>query len=194
MERWSLRVGFALFSFLLIGRVWLFEVVSVANDSMSPALRSGELVLVWRGPLARVEPGAIVLYEHSGVRSLKRVVAQSGQTVEVSSGGLFVDGVAARQEDAVIALSKDCRVSEVAGVIEQWGGLKAAVRPAGEAFSEQVPPGHVYILGDHRAESSDSRQWGPLPESTIRGVAGWVLWSDGGCDSARRLRIGERVR
>ncbi|MDG1481569.1 MAG: signal peptidase I [Myxococcota bacterium] len=194
MERWSRRVSFALFSLLLIGRVWLFEVVSVANDSMSPALLSGELLWVWRGPLASVEPGSVVLYEHSGVRSLKRVVAQPGQTVEVSAGALFVNGDAARQEDAVISLYDDCSVSASAGVIERWGDVKAAVRPAGEAFSEQVPPGHVYILGDHRAESSDSRQWGPLPEAAIRGVAGRVLWSGGGCDSVRWFRIGRRVR
>lgn len=194
MERWSTRVGFALFSLLLIGRVWLFEVVSVANDSMSPALLTGELVWVWRGPLAEVSPGSVVLYEYSGVRSLKRVVAVGGQTVEVSAGALFIDGDAARQEDATILLPGDCGVSEMSGIIERWGEVQAAVRPAGEAFSEQVPPGAVYILGDHRAESSDSRQWGPLPESAIRGVAGRVLWSGGGCDSPRWFRIGQRVR
>ena len=60
-ERWIGRGVFALLSIVLIGRVWLFEVVSVSSDAMAPALLPEELVWVWRGPLASIEPGAVVL-------------------------------------------------------------------------------------------------------------------------------------
>ncbi|MFT5684639.1 MAG: signal peptidase I [Myxococcota bacterium] len=194
MDRWPSRVLFALFSLVLIGRVWLFEVVEVANDSMSPALMPGELVWVWRGPLANTETGSVVLYEDGGVRSLKRVVAGPGQTVEVSDGRLFVDGVTARQRTERVQVFRDCNGREVTGTVERWGAVEGVIRPAGEAFAEKIPLEHIYILGDHRAESSDSRQWGPLPESAVRGVAGRVLWSSGDCDSIRWFRIGQRVR
>jgi signal peptidase I len=194
MERWLPRAAFALLSLVAVGRVWLFEIVSVSNDSMAPALLAGELVWVWRGPLSEVHPGAVVLYSDSGVVSLKRIVAEAGQVVELTDGVLFVDGGSVRQETRIEQVARGCGVSEVTVSLEQWGEVRAPVLPAGDIFEEQIPPGHVYILGDNRAESSDSRQWGPLPASAIIGSAGRVLWSRDECGAMRWFRIGARVR
>ena len=191
---WLSRLGFALLTVFLIGRVWFFEVVEVANDSMSPTLMAGELVWVWRGPPAHVQPGSVVLYDISDVRSIKRVVAEEGQIVELSAGALFVDGQGVRKGSELVAVERDCRVSEVRGEREQWGELGAVILPGGDAPSETIPENHVYILGDHRAASSDSRQWGPVPSAAVEGVVWRVVWSRDPCGTVRRFRLGARVR
>jgi signal peptidase I len=42
-----------------------------------------------------------------------------------------------------------------------------------------VPPGHVFVLGDNRQNSSDSRAWGPVPLENVVGEVAYIWWSSG---------------
>lgn len=83
---------------------------------------------------------------------IKRVVAVEGQTVEVRIGSLFVDG---KQVDEP---------------------YRRDFLPMPNYGPYKVPPGTVFVLGDNRSQSHDSRSFGPVPESSIVGRAFALIW------------------
>jgi signal peptidase I len=125
---------------------------------------------------------------------IKRVVAVAGDTVEIRDGRLIVNGRAVPREDRPGRCTYMNR-SERGGWSEEpctdfverlegheyhthcTPGRTCDVYPPTEVT---VPPGHVWMAGDHRDHSADSRDFGPVPVSRIKGRA-WVAlvsWGD----------------
>ncbi len=66
--------------------------------------------------------------------------------------------------------------------VEPKGQIVEHAPDAGDDVCRQrrkymVPPGHVFVMGDNRAHSSDSRDWGPVPLENIKGRALFIWWS-----------------
>ncbi|MEC7947785.1 MAG: signal peptidase I, partial [Myxococcota bacterium] len=149
--------------------------VRVGSAAMRPGLMRGDIVWVDRSGSPGRVPGAVIAFRQPGDGSLtvKRVVAGPGQTVELSGSRLLIDGQV--QGD---------------GERETWCDGSVAVQPGGDAPPVIVPDGTVFVLGDDRRASSDSRQWGPIPDDHVVGRVRFVLWGqDGprrwpGCDGA----------
>lgn len=93
---------------------------------------------------------------------IKRVVALAGDTIEVRNNRVILNG-------------KPVPVQQTtAGAIEQWGRphvLREGPGQLDNMLAYKVPAGHVFVMGDHRNNSADSRAWGPLPLERIRGKA-----------------------
>lgn len=160
----------------------------VDGNSMRPNLINGELLLVNRNayreidvnnlldklplierndpwiftPFSSPERGDIVVFDPPNGSTepyIKRVIALEGETVEIRDGGVFVDGV---------------RVVEP--YIDE--GITECLRSPCEAVT--VPEGHVFVFGDNRRNSSDSRSFGPVPIENIIGRAWVVYWPQDG--------------
>jgi hypothetical protein len=58
----------------------------------------------------------------------------------------------------------------------------------------RVPAGNVFVMGDNRQNSSDSRVWGPVPLENIKGKALFIWWSTSEPTGTRWSRIGQIVQ
>jgi signal peptidase I len=96
---------------------------------------------------------------------IKRVVAKSGQTVEIRNKILFVDGK--RTIDPAKSKYVDPRIINS----NEPGSIRDNYGPA------IVPKGHYFVMGDNRDNSEDSRYWGYLNKELIHGKAFILYWS-----------------
>lgn len=139
-------------------RYLLVEVYRVQGTSMESTLHSGERVLVnkfiyrW---LRSPKPGDVVVFQYPKEPDrdfIKRVVAVAGDRVEMREGRVYVNGVLFPEAPGV-------RLSEEDSPRE-----------------ETVPPDTVWVLGDNRNNSEDSRWFGPVHLDYIRGMAFFRVW------------------
>ena len=146
----------ALLCYFLIS--FVAQAFRVQGTSMLPLLQDGERIIVDKLTY-RFEPirrGDVVVFWYPrdpAVSFIKRIVALPGETIEVKRGVLLIDGQAVR-EDYLATASRD----------------QASHRPT------RVPPGHYFVMGDHRTSSNDSRNWGEVPQKYIYGRALYRFW------------------
>ena len=151
-----LLVAFALvFGFV---RPFILEAFYIPSQSMVPTLRVGDRVFVNKFVYRFWEPekGDIIVFQsvEGGEEDLiKRVVALPGDRVAVRKGVLRVNGEP--QEESYVNRRS----------------------PDESSFkSTRVPEGNVFAMGDNRANSRDSRFFGPVPYENIEGEAFMRFW------------------
>ena len=136
---------------VLAVRSWLVEPLTVSSDSMAPTIPAGSVVLLYKPAAAAgwIRGGAVVAFASpiDGRTVIKRVIAGEGQSVAIRDSELFVDDVAVAEP-----FIDHSRID-------------------GSYFGpEKVPAGCVFVLGDNRGVSIDSRDFGAVPLAAVRGT------------------------
>lgn len=145
----------------LLIRTFVVEPYWVRGHSMVPTLVNGERLLVnkfWFH-ISGVKAGEIIIF-HPPLQVnedyVKRVIALGGQSVSMTNGTVYVNGKP---------------------IPEPWEEKNGVSYLDHYSFPpEKVKAGTVFVLGDNRAQSQDSRFFGDVPVSSIRGQAFFVLW------------------
>jgi len=137
-------------------RLWLFEPFYIPTPSMEPTLYPHDRILVNKLSyrLHPPERGDVVVFQFPldpRRDFIKRVIAFEGETVEIRQGYVYING--RRLEEPYIA--------------------EAAVADFGPV---KVPEDHLFVMGDNRNNSEDSRVWGPLHEKFLIGKAFLIYW------------------
>jgi signal peptidase I len=152
-------VGALLVAFVV--KTFLLQAFYIPSGSMEPTLAIQDRVLVNKlsYDLHDVNRGDIVVFrsppgeESSSVKDLiKRVIALPGETIETREGRILIDG----------------RVLEEPYIRD--GVVTGPIEP------RQVPAGQVFVMGDNRSNSKDSRFFGPIDEDLIVGRAFVRVW------------------
>ena len=145
---------------LLFGvvRPFVAETFYIPSSSMEPTLAPGDRVLDLkfayllsgpeRGDLATVKDPA-----NADQTLIKRVAGLPGDTVEIRDGALYINGE--RQNEPYV--NYRLTDSSFFGPVE-------------------IPSGHVFVLGDNRANSRDSRDFGPVAQKDLRGQVVLRFW------------------
>lgn len=223
--RWGL-IAALLLPWLLIGfapalavRTFALEAFEADGPSMEPTLLhgdrfvvhktayglflpfSGEATLTWGAPAA----GDVVVV-HSPADDLdiiKRVIGAPGDTVEIRNDVVYRNGeplelrvIGRCEESELDAFGEHCEAVEEGVDERRWRTSRSDLRVPDSHPPSVVPDGHVWVLGDHRDRSNDSRnpRIGMVPIARIKGRAAMIYWSSNEGGAVRWDRVFGAVR
>lgn len=156
-------------------RTFIVQAFKIPSGSMLPTLKIGDYLLVnkfiygikmpFTGtviiPITNPKPNDIVVFKFPKDPSLdyiKRVIAVGGDTVEVRNKKIFVNGKPFLDKHGVHL------DANLVGQRDNFGPVR-------------VPPGKIFVMGDNRDNSYDSRFWGFVDQKAILGKAWIIYWS-----------------
>lgn len=127
---------------------------SVPSASMEPTLLPGDHLLVIRYFGEGPERGHVVVFDSpSGTSLVKRVIGMPGDSVLIDHGNVLINGEPLVETDHVAPSTSEAVTVHV------------------------VPQGHLFLLGDNRDHSADSREFGFVPIGAVVGRARMIYWS-----------------
>jgi signal peptidase I len=176
--RWPLRIStrrlIILAAIVLAIRIFVGEASVVPTASMEGTILVGDHLFMdkmlygpeipllhWRLPVLKtIHRGDIIVFRYPKDVTetfLKRVTALGGDRLEIKNGVLYVNSQPVVEPYAV-------HHSPIHSPLESWGPTV-------------VPEGKLFVMGDNRDNSSDSRDWGFVPMSNVIGEPLFVYWS-----------------
>lgn len=172
--------------FLLLLSTFVVRPFEIPSGSMEPGLRVGDRVLVNKLAYrfgARPRRGDVVVFDGTGYFGqadyVKRVVGVGG--------------------DHVVCCDREGRTEVNGRPVDETGFLHPGDSPSDVPYDVVVPDGRLFLLGDHRARSSDSRDHlgspggGMVPVDDVVGRADWIVWPYGHWTRVERPRASAHV-
>jgi signal peptidase I len=199
-----LEAGIIALVLALLIRTFIVQAFKIPTGSMEPTLLVGDHLLVSKYnysfhipneiPFTSIqlfpdyhfftsvpERGNIVVFKFPQDESkdyIKRVVGLPGETIQIIRQNVYIN---------------DQLLKEPYAHHSQPPSITA---PNNRDFMPplRIPEGHIFVMGDNRENSSDSRVWGVLDLSKLRGKAQWIYWSWDSVDTGLRTeRLGNSV-
>ena len=136
-------------------RPLVIEPFLITSESMSSTLEPGDRVFAAKAVYRLYEPGRgdLAVFDDGNGAVIKRVVGLPGDLISVEDGVLVVNG------ESVHESYVDYKLTD-----SSFFGPEA------------VPEGHIFLMGDNRSNSRDSRTVGPVPEKDLTGRAVLRFW------------------
>ena len=169
----------------LVIRTFIVQAFKIPSGSMLPTLQVGDHILVNKFVYHFTSPqrGDILVFKYpkdEGRDFIKRVIGLPDDKLEIKNKRVFVN---------------DTPLDEPYVVHSDPGVQEESVSPRDSYGPVVIPPGKYFMMGDNRDFSMDSRFWGFLDRSKIRGEAFVIYWSwDSEKFRPRWRRIGMIVR
>ena len=172
---WAVALTFVL-------RAFVIQAFRIPSESMVKTLLVGDFLFVNKfeyGPkipfthvrlpgIRKPRRGDVIVFQYPPDPSkdyIKRCIATEGQTIEVRDKDVWVDGVKL-VEPYTQHISPDT--------------LPASQSPRDNMAPVTVPPNSLFMMGDNRDNSADSRFWGFVPMDNVKGRAMFIYYSTGG--------------
>jgi len=160
------------------------QAFRLPSASMEPTLLVGDYLLIdKRSSVRNAQRGDLIVFEYPEDKTkdyLKRVIAMAGDKVEIHDKKLFVND---KLQDEPYVIHNDNFI------------IPGSIQPRDNFGPITVPPDSVFVMGDNRDHSFDSRFWGPVSKSKIKGKTISIYWSwDKEKKKVRWERIGLKVQ
>lgn len=188
------------FIFVNFARIFVFQAFKIPTGSMEDNLKIGDHIIVnkfiygpaeagWRKllPVRDIRRGDIIVFRYPrGPETdyVKRVIGLPGDKVAIKDRIVYING---KPLDEPYVVHKDPRVFPFSPMqIEPF-------RSRDQMSTYVVPDDEYWAMGDNRDFSSDSRYWGTVPRSMIKGRAFMVYWSFNGPQALTDANLRQRL-
>lgn len=158
-----------LIAFLLVWIVnnFIFAAYNVKGDSMLPTLENGDklIVNIFGYKFDKVEHGDIIIFNYEKDKYIKRIIGLPGDTLEYKEDQLYVNSVPVPESyltEQRFFLGDYPLMSDF--TLEDVTGFKV------------IPKNKIFVLGDNRVNSLDSRELGFIDSSSVIGKASFKYW------------------
>ena len=152
----------AVFAFVWLMKTFVYQAYTIPTGSMENTIMVGDMLFAEKISYlhGEPEPGDIVTFQDprsSESRVLiKRVIAVGGQTIDIADGMVWIDGEALEEPYVV--------------------GVTAPLASYDVSYPYTVPDGCIWVMGDNRQNSSDSRAFGAVSLDNVLERAVFIYW------------------
>ena len=168
-------VGALLVAFLI--KTFLMQAYYIPSSSMTPALQVGDRVLVNKlsYEFGEVSRGDLVVFKRTEVDTgdktdlIKRVIATEGEVLEISDGEIYITEKGGNDRKLLVE-------PYLADGVTTQGFAFEGLCPESEVNTCLVPENFIFVMGDNRSGSRDSRYFGPVHTDDIVGRAFIRIW------------------